>query len=79
MNEHLSQAPFDPVQLNRYSDIGLERTLGIRTVRSGWVSHVAGPLHPGRGLRFWDIDIRDQDGNLNCSARLTVRIAATDD
>ena len=48
----------------------------LRAVRSGRVAGVARPLHLGRSLHFWDIDIRDQDGNLSCSARLTVKIGA---
>ena len=48
----------------------------LRAVRSGRVTGVARPLHLGRSLHFWDIDIRDQDGNLSCSARLTVKIGA---
>lgn len=140
MNEYLSQAPIDLVQMNRRMDAGLERTLGIRiialgpdficgdmpvdertrqpfgilhggasivlaetlgswgsylltadrpgarvagievngshlrSVRSGRVTGVARPLHLGRSLHFWDIDIRDPSGKLNCSARLTVKI-----
>jgi 1,4-dihydroxy-2-naphthoyl-CoA hydrolase len=48
----------------------------LRAVRSGRVTGVARPLHLGRSLHFWDIDIRDSDGNLSCSARLTVKIGA---
>jgi 1,4-dihydroxy-2-naphthoyl-CoA hydrolase len=49
----------------------------LRAVRSGRVTGMARPLHLGRSLHFWDIDIRDPDGNLSCSARLTVKIGAT--
>jgi 1,4-dihydroxy-2-naphthoyl-CoA hydrolase len=48
----------------------------LRAVRSGRVTGVARPLHLGRSLHFWDIDIRDPAGNLSCSARLTVKISA---
>lgn len=48
----------------------------LRAVRSGRVTGVARPLHLGRTLHFWDIDIRDASGRLSCSARLTVKIGA---
>jgi 1,4-dihydroxy-2-naphthoyl-CoA hydrolase len=142
LNDFMSQAPIDLVQMNQRMEAGLERTLGIRitalgpdfisgdmpvdertrqpfgilhggasivlaetlgswasfllmadhpgarvagievngshlrAVRSGRVTGVARPLHLGRSLHFWDIDIRDADGNLSCSARLTVKIGA---
>jgi uncharacterized protein (TIGR00369 family) len=40
------------------------------------VTAVARPLRLGRSLHFWEIDVRDEAGNLTCSARLTVNISA---
>lgn len=48
----------------------------LRAVRSGLVTAVARPLRLGRSLHFWEIDVRDEAGNLTCSARLTVNISA---
>jgi 1,4-dihydroxy-2-naphthoyl-CoA hydrolase len=142
LNDFLSQAPLNLVQMNRHNDAGIERILGIRitaigpdficgempvdertrqpfgilhggasivlaetlgswaswllaadqpgarvagievsgshlrAVRSGLVTAVARPLRLGRSLHFWEIDVRDEAGNLTCSARLTVNISA---
>ena len=142
VNQYLSQAPIDLVQINRRNNLGIERVLGIRliavgpdflagempvdertrqpfgslhggasmvlaetlgswasylvasddpgsrvvgidiggshvrSVRSGKVTGVARPVRLGRSIHFWRIDIRDQDGVLCCSARLTVKVSA---
>jgi 1,4-dihydroxy-2-naphthoyl-CoA hydrolase len=46
----------------------------VRSARSGFVTGVARPVRLGRRLHFWRIDIRDQSGELVCSARLTVTV-----
>lgn len=46
----------------------------VRAVRSGFVTGIARPVHLGRSLHFWRIDIRDQDGELCCAAKLTVKV-----
>jgi acyl-coenzyme A thioesterase PaaI-like protein len=43
------------------------------------VSAVARALRLGGSLHFWKIDVRDEAGNLNCSARLTVKIGTGPD
>lgn len=48
----------------------------VRSVRSGVVTGVARPVRLGRSLHFWRIDIHDQDNNLCCAARLTVKVDA---
>lgn len=47
----------------------------VRSVRSGWVTGIARPVRLGRSLHFWRIDINNQDDELVCSARLTVKIS----
>lgn len=47
----------------------------VRSVRSGSVTGVARPVRLGRSLHFWRIDISNQDGDLVCSAKLTVKIS----
>lgn len=49
----------------------------VRSARSGHVSGVARPLRLGRSLHFWRIDIRDQAGDLVCSAKLTVTVGSS--
>ncbi len=51
----------------------------VRSVRSGLVTGVARPVKLGRSLHFWRIDIQDQDHNLCCSARLTVKVGGSRD
>jgi len=46
----------------------------VWSVNSGIVTGIARPVRLGRSLHFWRIDVRDQDRNLCCSARLTVKI-----
>ena len=46
----------------------------VRSVRSGVVRGVARPIRLGRSLHFWRIDIFAPDGELSCSARLTVKV-----
>ena len=46
----------------------------VWSVRSGKVTGVARPVRLGRSLHFWRIDIRDQENNLCCSAKLTVSV-----
>ena len=47
----------------------------VWSVRSGTVTGVARPVRLGRSLHFWRIDIRDQENNLCCSAKLTVKVS----
>jgi 1,4-dihydroxy-2-naphthoyl-CoA hydrolase len=46
----------------------------VWSVRSGTVTGIARPLRLGRSLHFWRIDIHDQDGELCCAAKLTVKV-----
>ncbi len=48
----------------------------VWAVSSGTVTGVARPIRLGRSLHFWRIDIHDQDNNLCCSAKLTVKVGA---
>jgi 1,4-dihydroxy-2-naphthoyl-CoA hydrolase len=51
----------------------------VWSVRSGTVTGVARPIRLGRSLHFWRIDIRDQENNLCCSAKLTVKVGRSSD
>lgn len=44
----------------------------LRSVKSGWVYGRAVPLHAGRRLQVWSIEIRDEAQNLVCVSRLTL-------
>jgi 1,4-dihydroxy-2-naphthoyl-CoA hydrolase len=47
----------------------------VWSVRSGVVTAIARPIRLGRSLHFWRIDVHDQDNNLCCSAKLTVKVS----
>jgi 1,4-dihydroxy-2-naphthoyl-CoA hydrolase len=51
----------------------------VRAVRSGFVTGIARPVHLGRSLHFWRIDVRDQAGKLCCAANLTVKVSLAAD
>ena len=46
----------------------------IRGVTSGWVTGIARPVHIGRTTHVWQIDMRNDAGELTCVSRLTVSI-----
>ena len=48
----------------------------VWTVSSGVVTGIARPVRLGRSLHFWRIDVRDQDDNLVCSAKLTIKVGS---
>jgi len=47
----------------------------IKAVFSGRVTAVCRPVNLGRSLHVWRILIRDEAGDLNCAANLTVKIS----
>ena len=46
----------------------------VKGVKSGWVHGTANLVHRGGRLHVWSIDIRDEEGDLVCTSRLTVMI-----
>jgi 1,4-dihydroxy-2-naphthoyl-CoA hydrolase len=46
----------------------------VRQVRSGLVYGKAEILHRGRTLHVWSIEIRDEQGRMVCTSRLTVML-----
>lgn len=47
----------------------------LKAVYSGQVRAVGRPVNLGRSLHVWRILIRDEAGDLNCAANLTVKIS----
>jgi 1,4-dihydroxy-2-naphthoyl-CoA hydrolase len=47
----------------------------LRAVSSGQVHGLCKPAHIGRTLHFWQVDIRDDQGRLCCTAKLTVSVS----
>jgi len=48
----------------------------LRGVKSGWVIGTARPIHRGRTTQVWQIDLRNEAGEMICTSRLTVAILA---
>ena len=48
----------------------------LRGVKSGWVIGTARPIHRGRTTQVWQIDLRNETGEMVCTSRLTVAILA---
>ena len=48
----------------------------LRGVKSGWVIGNARPIHRGRTTQVWQIDLRNEAGEMVCTSRLTVAILA---
>jgi 1,4-dihydroxy-2-naphthoyl-CoA hydrolase len=51
----------------------------LKAVRGGWVTAVCRPVNLGRSLHVWRILIRDELGDLNAAANLTVKISRRPD
>jgi 1,4-dihydroxy-2-naphthoyl-CoA hydrolase len=50
-----------------------------RAVRSGLVTATATPLHRGRSVATYEVSVRDDEGRLVCSARMTSAIRPSPD
>lgn len=46
----------------------------IKPARSGYVYGKAMPFHIGKTTQVWDIQIRDEEGDLVCISRLTMAV-----
>ncbi|MGE3919952.1 MAG: hotdog fold thioesterase [Gammaproteobacteria bacterium] len=55
--------------------VGLEINANhIKSVTSGIVTGIATPIHLGKSTHVWDIRIHDEQNNLVCVSRLTVKV-----
>ena len=60
-----------------YRAVGLDINANhLRGVSSGWVTATARPLHRGRTTHVWQIELRDDAGNMTCISRITMAILA---
>jgi 1,4-dihydroxy-2-naphthoyl-CoA hydrolase len=48
----------------------------LRSVKEGWVTGTARPVHVGRSTHVWQIDISNEKGQLTCVSRITISILA---
>ena len=48
----------------------------IRSASSGWVVGTARPVHIGRTTHVWQIDLKNEEGQLTCASRITMAVLA---
>ena len=48
----------------------------LRGVRAGWVTGVTRPVHLGRTTQVWQIELKNEAGELTCVSRITMAILA---
>lgn len=48
----------------------------LKGATSGWVTGVARPVHIGRTTQVWQIDLRNEAGELTCVSRITMAVLA---
>lgn len=48
----------------------------LRGVSSGWVTGTARPVHIGRTTQVWQIDLRNDAGQMTCVSRITMAMLA---
>lgn len=46
----------------------------LRPVKGGKVTGTAKPLHLGKTTQVWSIEIKNEEGKLNCISRLTMAV-----
>ncbi len=60
--------------------LGLDLNINhIRAVKSGFVMATARPLHLGKSTHVWEIQIRNEEGQLVSAARLTIAVIIAKD
>ncbi len=48
----------------------------LKGATSGWVTGVTRPVHVGRTTQVWQIDLRNDAGELTCVSRITMAVLA---
>ena len=58
-----------------YQAVGLDINANHLTgVTRGWVTGITRPVHIGRTTQVWQIDMRNDAGELSCASRLTMAV-----
>ena len=61
--------------LRKVTPVGIEINANhLRAVRKGIITVEAKPIHTGRTMSVWKIDITDDRGKLVCTSRITLLI-----
>jgi 1,4-dihydroxy-2-naphthoyl-CoA hydrolase len=60
-----------------YRAVGLDINANhLKGATEGWVTGIARPVHIGRTTQVWQIDMRNDAGDLTCVSRLTMAVLA---
>lgn len=60
-----------------YRAVGLDINANhLKGATSGWVTGTARPVHMGRTTHVWQIDMRNDQGEMTCVSRITMAILA---
>jgi 1,4-dihydroxy-2-naphthoyl-CoA hydrolase len=63
--------------MTTHSVVGVEINANhLKSVRSGWVYGTCKAIRVGRKIQVWNIEIRNEKGDLCCVSRLTVAVVA---
>ena len=63
--------------MTTHSVVGVEINANhLKSVRTGWVYGTVKAIRVGRRIQVWNIDIRNEAGDLCCVSRLTVAVVA---
>ena len=63
------------VDFNKFHCVGLEINANhLKSVRNGYVTGKATPIHLGKKTHVWDIQIKNESNELVCISRLTVAV-----
>jgi uncharacterized protein (TIGR00369 family) len=58
-----------------YRAVGLDINANhLRAATSGWVTGTARPVHIGRTTHVWQIELRNEAGEMTCISRITMAI-----
>ena len=68
------------VDLKEYSVVGIElNSSHLKSVKTGWVFGKSTAIRIGRTMQVWDIDIKNQEGDVVCKSRLTLAVIKRND
>lgn len=60
-----------------YRCVGLDINANhLKGATRGWVTGTTRPVHIGRTTQVWQIDLRNDDGELTCVSRITMAVLA---
>ncbi|HSQ02848.1 MAG TPA: hotdog fold thioesterase [Burkholderiales bacterium] len=63
------------LERGRQYGVGLEINANhIRSVREGWVTGTARPVHLGATTQVWACEIRDEADRIVCTSRMTIAV-----